>query len=125
MGKRYLIDTNILIEYTSNSLPNNAKTFISKIVDEEFNISVINKIEILSHNTAGQNIEHFIHLANVIPLNEKVIDKTIELRKKYRSKLPDAVIAASAIIHKKSLITRNIKDFEKFTELEVKNPHNI
>ena len=88
MGKRYLIDTNVLIEYTSNSLPHNAKAFVSKIVDEEFNISVINKIEILSHNTVGQNIEDFIDLANVIPLNEKVIDKTIELRKKYRSKTP-------------------------------------
>ena len=57
MGKRYLIDTNILIEYSSNYLPIKAQNFVSKIIDEDFNISVINKIEILGHNFDGKSNE--------------------------------------------------------------------
>ena len=125
MGKRYLIDTNILIEYSSNNLPNKAQNFVSEIIDEDFNISVINKIEILSHSSAGKQIEDFIDLSKIIPLTDNVINMTIELRKSNKSKLPDAVIAATAIVNDFILLTRNIKDFEKISELKVINPHNI
>ena len=47
MAKRYLIDTNILIEYSSSILPDKAENFTSKIVDEDFNILIINKIHLL------------------------------------------------------------------------------
>ena len=33
-------------------------------------------------------------------------------------KLPDAIIAATAIINNFTLITHNIKDFQKITELQ-------
>lgn len=66
MGKGYLIDTNVLIEYTSGLFPENAYAFVSGIIDEQFNISVINKIEVLGHNTAGKDIEDFIDLADVL-----------------------------------------------------------
>ena len=125
MGKRYLIDTNILIEYSSNYLPNKAQYFVSEIIDEDFNISVINKIEILGHNSAGKQIENFINLSKILPLTDDVIDMTIELRKSNKSKLPDAVIAATAIVNDFILLTRNIKDFEKISQLRVINPHNI
>lgn len=45
MGKRYLIDTNILIEYVGGLLPKSAAIKISNIIDEEFNISFVNRIE--------------------------------------------------------------------------------
>ena len=125
MGKRYLINTNILIEYSSNYLPNKAQYFVSEIIDEDFNISVINKIEILGHNSVGKQIENFISLSTILPLTDDVIDMTIELRKSNKSKLPDAVIAATAIVNDFILLTRNIKDFENISELKVINPHNI
>jgi predicted nucleic acid-binding protein len=37
----------------------------------------------------------------------------------------DAIIAATAIVNKLTIITRNIKDFEKIEGLEVINPYNI
>jgi hypothetical protein len=49
MGERYLIDSNALIEYIGKSLPANAQAFLSGIIDQEFNISFVNKIEILGH----------------------------------------------------------------------------
>jgi len=34
----------------------------------------------------------------------------------------DALIAATAIVHDMSVVTRNVRDFERFTDLEVLNP---
>ena len=125
MGKRYLIDTNILIEYSSNYLPNKAQNFVSEIIDEDFNISVINKIEILGHNSVGKQIEDFINLSKILPLNDDIINITIDLRKSKKSKLPDATIDATAIVNDFILLTRNVKDFQQISELRVINPHNI
>jgi predicted nucleic acid-binding protein len=125
MDKEYLIDTNILIEYTGNLLPESANSFISQVIDKQFTISIINKIEILGHNTAGKDIDIFIGLADIIELTEPIANKTIEIRKAYKTKLPDAIIAATAIVNKLSIVTRDIKDFEKIEGLKVLNPYDI
>jgi len=44
MGKKYLIDSNVLIEFSGNLLPKKSLKLVSSIIDYEFNISVINKI---------------------------------------------------------------------------------
>ena len=125
MGKRYLIDTNILIAYSGKILPEKAHCFVSEIIDIEFNISIINKIEVLGHNTSGTDIEDFIDLATVFDLNKMVVDKTILLRKDYRIKLPDTIIAATCLVYKFTLITRNIKDFKNIDDLDILNPYEL
>ena len=125
MGKGYLIDSNVLIEYTGDLLPENAHSFVSDVIDEQFNISVISKIEVLGHNTAGKDMEDFISLADVFELSEDVTNKTIELRKTYKTKLPDAIIAATAFVNKFGVITRNTMDFDKIEGLEVINPYEM
>lgn len=47
MGKRYLLDTNTVLDYMGNKLPGKAKKLIAHVIDEEINLSVINKIELL------------------------------------------------------------------------------
>jgi hypothetical protein len=56
MGKRFLIDTNVIIEYIGKLLPNKAMAFISETIDAEFIISVINKIEVLGYNNANDDM---------------------------------------------------------------------
>ncbi len=91
MGKGYLIDSNVLIGYAGDLLPESAYSFVSDIIDEQFTISVINKIEVLGHNTSGKDIDDFIGMADVLDLSEDITNKTIELRKSYKTKLPDAI----------------------------------
>ncbi len=38
MGKRYLLDTNAILDYMGNKLPFNAKNNLAQIIDEEINI---------------------------------------------------------------------------------------
>jgi predicted nucleic acid-binding protein len=99
---------------------------LHNIVDEQPLVSVITKIELLGFNTATieeQTIaETFIEASLVFNLDDAVINQTIDLRKEYRIKLPDAIIAATAIAYNLTLITRNTDDFGRIPELKYIDP---
>ena len=60
--------------------------------------------------------------AIVLQLSNAIVEKTIEIRKSVRIKLPDAIIAATALVHGYTLLTRNVSDFSNVTGLTVINP---
>ena len=122
MGKRYLIDSNIVIKFLGNLLNENGRLFIANILDEEFNISVITDIEVLGHHSITEIEEMFMSLATVYDLDNDIRVRTIELRKQHKIKLPDAIIAATALSHSFVLITQNERDFNNIVGLEVINP---
>ena len=82
-------------------------------------------MEILSHRFRNKNEEEFIQelleLFTTLYIDREIADKVIEIRKKDRIKLPDAIIAATAISRELSLITRNIDDFKNI-EVSISNP---
>ena len=125
MGKRYLIDTNIIIDFSENKLPLNAKLLVAEIIDKEPNISIINKIELLGFSLVTSEIIEFTDAANIINLTEDIANQTIRLRKKRKIKLPDAIIAATALVYNLTLISRNTKDFDGIDGLEFINPHDL
>lgn len=57
-----------------------------------------------------------------IELTPSIVERTIALRCQHAIKLPDAVIAASALVQGLTLVTRNVKDFERVAGLVVDNP---
>lgn len=61
-------------------------------------------------------------LARVIPLDNSIADKAIEIKRKANIKLADAVIAATALMNNLSLATRNKEDFKEVEGLEVYTP---
>lgn len=123
MGKRYLLDTNTVLDYMGNKLPSNAKSLIAQIIDEEINLSVINKIELLGFSKVEQDLIDFVTCSNIHPMDNAVVDKTIEIRGLYRIKLPDAIIAATALINSLVLVLHNTKDFKGIESLRVVNPY--
>ena len=125
MGKRYLLDTNTVLDYMGNKLPNNANWFLARIIDDEINLSVINKIELLGFLTVEQDLIDFVNCSNIFPIDDDIVDKTIEVRRSNKLKLPDAVIAATALQHSLILVTNNTKDFKNINGVEVLNPYNI
>src|SRR5579871_3865080 len=119
MGEKYLIDTNAVIDFSENKLPKDAKGFVASIIDSTPYFSVINKIELLGFHNVKSEIIELLNAGVILGLTENVIDKTIALRRSYRIKLPDAVIAATAITHNLTLITNNLDDFKNIMELKV------
>ena len=78
------------------------------------------KIEALGFEAqpvAMQALQDFISYMTVLPLTDEIAEKTIQLRKANKIKLPDAVIAATALVHHLTLITRNTKDFKNIKNL--------
>jgi len=126
MGKEYLIDTNSVIDYLDNKLPDNANELIDRI---DSKISVITRMELLAWPGASEQqtiiLNEFINASEVFALEEPIILKAIEIRKAHKTKLPDAIIAATALVNGLAIITRNTKDFDKIEGLEVLNPYNI
>jgi hypothetical protein len=106
-----------------NKLPSNAKSLIAQIIDEEINLSVINKIELLGFSKVEQDLIDFVTCSNIHPMDNAVVDKTIEIRGLYRIKLPDAIIAATALINSLVLVLHNTKDFKGIESLRVVNPY--
>ena len=82
-------------------------------------------MEILGHRFGDKGEEKFIQelleLFNMLYIDREIADKVIEIRKKERIKLPDDIIAATAISNELFLITRNIDDFKKI-EVSISNP---
>jgi predicted nucleic acid-binding protein len=64
----------------------------------------------------------FVSCSNIITMSDDIVNKTIEIRRKHKKKLPDSIIAATAIIHKLTIATRNIADFKDFENLPIWNP---
>lgn len=68
MGQGYLLDANVLIDYTANLLPDNGKQKITSIIDDGFNISVVVKIEVLGYDdlpSKMKQLEAFLDLATM------------------------------------------------------------
>jgi predicted nucleic acid-binding protein len=122
MGTRYILDTNVILDFMGKNFPEKTQNTIAEIIDEEINISLITKIELLGFSNIEQNLVDFVSCANVLALNDEIVNKTIELRRKHKRKLPDTIIAATAIVHNLTIATRNIADFKDIEGLSVWNP---
>ncbi len=98
MGERYLIDTNILIDAQTRKMPSPGLNALTKIINDDFTVSFITYIEYLGYKNATEAMEAFISMSNVIEVNKSIIDATIALRKTRRIPLPDAIVAATALV---------------------------
>lgn len=123
MGKRFLIDTSTVIKFLNESFPITALQFLGEILDEECIISFITQIELLSWDQNQEDIEivkEFIFNSEILGFDQSIIERTIEIRKKSKIKLPDALIAATAIEYNLTLLADNDKDFKKVEVLGLK-----
>lgn len=129
MGKSYLIDTNAAIELIAGKLPTLGEEWLDKVLlTEAVYTSIINRIELLGFDgpSAEMNaLSAFVEFITVLPLTDEIADKAIEIRIQKSIKLPDAVIAATALIHDLTVISRNTKDFSGIENLEVINPYEL
>ena len=82
----------------------------------------ITEIELLSYPFLDSedeiNIKNFLKTIDIIDLNKIIKEKTIELRKKYRLKLPDSIICATAYFEDAILVT-NDKELKKVKEITI------
>ena len=131
---RWLIDTNVWIdavrgeqfaskifEEASGSYPHRIQSSVSWV-----GYSAITRLELLGYSKLTSDDERtfrtlftqFVEAA----VTSAVIDEAIRIRKSVRIETADALIAATAIISKAHLVTRNTSDFRNIHGLEIINP---
>ena len=123
----YLLDTNVVIDFCNSKLPIKAKELLISV---EPAISVITRIELFASGKIPEQerltLEAFVSIATIYnSINAEIIAKTITIRQQYNTKLPDAIIAATAIIYDLVLISRNTSDFKNIQDLQVINPYSL
>ena len=125
MGKRYLIDSNIVIDFSSNVIPKKGSALLSKCLDEDPIISIITKIELLGYKSITQEVQDLVGVSLTIGLTDEIVNQTIQIRKQYKIKLPDSIIAATAMILDLILLSRNTSDFGKIKGLNQLDLFNL
>ncbi len=126
MEQSYLIDTNVIIDNFGNKLPEKAKIMLYGIA---LIVSAVTKIEVLGWINATKEqlkpLYDFMEIANVLPINEAVIEKTIAIRQTKKIALGDAIIAATALVYGLVIVSRNTSDFKNIEGLEVIDPYSL
>ncbi len=129
MAERYLIDTSAVIKYLNESFPATGILFMDQVVDGESLLSFISEIELQVWNPPNPDdlkiYQTFVENSTVIGIDEEIKQQTIYIRKTYKLKLPDALIAATALVNNFTLIVDNNADFQKVNELRYINPMHV
>lgn len=106
-----LFDTNILIDLFSGR--REAKETLEAWPPQHA-ISIITWMEVMV-GAKKYHQEHRTRIAlnafEVIGVSPEIAERSVNLRQEYGMKLPDAIILATAQIHRRELVTRNTKDF--------------
>lgn len=126
MDEKFLIDTNIIIYYLKDEIPEDHIERVEHILETSFHISTITKIELLGWQTIPleekRQLEEFLQSAHVIYIDKAIEDKAIELKQRKKLPIPDAVIGSTALVYNYTIVTRNESDFNKIKDLKIYNP---
>ncbi|GAB4023116.1 type II toxin-antitoxin system VapC family toxin [Spirosoma koreense] len=118
-----MIDTNAAIDYLAELLPASGLSFIDGIFDSNgVIISVITQIELMGFQAPEAYLDKcqkLIDIASIILLADlATIERAIQVRRETKIKLPDAIIASTALVHSLTVVSRNEKDFSRVDGLK-------
>jgi predicted nucleic acid-binding protein len=115
-GIKYLVDTNFIIHLTQFN------PLIEPFLDDFVAISFISEMELLGVFSISKdhknNMQKVIDTCRVFEMTQSIKYIAIDLKQKYKLKLADAIIAATAINYNLTFITSDA-DFKKINELEL------
>ena len=94
--------------------------------DYQVAASIVSLVEALGYQNLPDEerltLEEIFRIIDVLPLTREIADRAAKLRQQRRMGLGDAIIAATALDHNMTLITRNTRDFRWITNLRLLNP---
>ena len=132
----YLLDTNVVSELRKHRPHGAVLAWLESVDDVQLHLSAVTLgaiqagIEITREQDADKaaSLEAWVDLAarayNVLPMDGETFRVWARLMHQRSDTLyEDAMIAATAVVHKLTVVTRNVADFAHF-EVEVLNPFN-
>ncbi|MGL4612004.1 MAG: type II toxin-antitoxin system VapC family toxin [Trueperaceae bacterium] len=116
-----ILDSNIII-YAAQPEHQFLRDFV---VQHSPAVSAVSYVEVLGYHKLGnekQLLEAFFEVATVLPISDDVLLQATKLRQLRKLTLGDALVAATALVHDRTLVTRNDQDFLWIPNLTVINP---
>jgi predicted nucleic acid-binding protein len=125
MNNIIVVDTDILID-SARSIQVAIDKLESLTNDYSIAISIITKMELIvgcRNKNELQNLEKFLRNYTLIPVDENISHKAVELLINYKLShgllIPDAFIAATAITINGDLLSKNQSDYRFIKELNL------
>ena len=109
MNGKFVLDTNTIIYHLQGLTP--WSIFLSNLPAASLSVSIITRMELLAWDgltlKGERQIRTFLDKVNIAPLDHSIENEAIALRRNTRLKLPDAIVAATAVILKAALVTND------------------
>ncbi len=110
---RVLFDSDVLVDHLNGTKPITAKFAGS-------GFSSISRAELYSWELADESvIDLLLDEFEELPVDRLVAEEAGRIRRIKKVRMPDALIAATAITWKAPLLTRNVRDFKKIERLSL------
>lgn len=85
--------------------------------------SVVTRCELFAGPPAqGEGVREMLAPLRELAVDGAIAERAGRIRRDTRIRAPDALIAATAILHRLTLVTRNRRDFERVPGLRVRAP---
>lgn len=116
---RILIDTSVIIDFLRQR--DKSKTLLFNLAHSNYDLcaSIITYAESYAGKSvwekpdARKALETLFSNIKILPMGEELSRKAGEISANYDTDIIDAIIAATAMVHRISLVTLNIKDFKE------------
>lgn len=85
--------------------------------------SVITRTELIAGTTATDLVTRLLAVFREIPVDRSIADRAGRVAREFGTRIPYAIIAATAIERGLGLVTRNRKDFQAIRGLRIRMLH--
>jgi len=109
----FLIDTDVFVDHLRGAKELEARS-------HRVHYSVVTRAELFAWNTATEIVSLLLAPFREIDIGREIAERAGRLRRESGIRLPDALIAATAVEHKLNLFTRNRSDFEGVRGLRIR-----
>ncbi len=125
----YLVDSDWVADYLKGRSP--AVRLLDSLFAEGLAISIITYAEVLEGIYYGDDpvayeavLQHFLHATPVLGVTRRVAQRYARISGELRARgllipPPDLFIAATALEHRRILVTRNRRHFERIPDLQL------
>lgn len=110
-----LVDTDVFIDHLRGAAELRAR-------GHRLHYSVVTRAELFAGNSATDLVNRLLAPFRELAVDREVAERAGRIVRESRARLPDALIAATAIGHDLTVVTRNRRHFESIRGVRIRTP---
>jgi len=108
-----LVDTDVFIDHLRGAVPLAPNK-------HRLHYSVITRAELFAGSSASDLVTRLLAPFREVAVDRAVAERAGRIKRETGIRMPDALIAATALEHRLSVVTRNKRDFESIRGLRIR-----